>query len=111
MIPSYVLWVIGVIARRVPGGVTRLRSSGMDVERRVLRKGVDSWEGEMTGRGGTYMVEVQRRTRRDEPVWDLEVLRRHNRVFVELLHYSPHPTLDAALEAAEGYVRGLEPGL
>ena len=83
----------------------------MTVERRVLHTGVDSWEGEMTCRSTTYKVEVEQRDRQGVAVWDLEVLREGRRFLflgtVEMVHYSAHPTLDAALDAAQSAIRGL----
>ena len=84
----------------------------MDVERRALHTGMDSWEGEMTYRDTTYKVEVEQRTRQGSVVWDLEVLREGRFLvlgYADVLHYSAHPTLEAALDAAESYIRGLTP--
>src|SRR5207253_8008159 len=92
---------------------SRPRSSGavdgwhmMDVDRQVLHTGADSWEGTMTYQGITFMVEVMERTHKGAHVWAMEVLRQTGRHTVQPLSHTHHPTLDAALEAAERIVRG-----
>lgn len=40
---------------------------GMEVNRRVLFTGEDSWEGEMTYQGRTFKVEATLRTRKGSP--------------------------------------------
>ncbi len=84
----------------------------MDVVRHTLHEGLDSWDGEMTYQGFTYLVEVDEK---DSQTWQMEVLtERRGCLFlgrrfssVQPLHSSVHPTLQAALDAAADYIRGL----
>ncbi len=89
-------------------------NKAMDVERHTLLEGVDAWEGEMTCQGITYMVEA---IQKDNQTWQMEVLIRGRGCSflgkqigtVQPLHYGVYPTLQAALDAAADYIRGLNP--
>ena len=86
----------------------------MDVERRMLHQGNDSWDGEMTYHGIIYLVEVDQKGIK---TWEMEVLRKSGRrsflgklcTSIQPLHNSVHPTLEAALDAAADYIRGATP--
>ncbi len=80
---------------------------GMELNRRVLFTGEDSWEGEMTCQGRTFKVEATLRTRKGSPEWDVEVLKRTGRWTFQPLYLGAYPTLDAALQAAERGIQGL----
>lgn len=84
----------------------------MDVERLMLHQGNDSWDGEMTYHGIIYLVEVDQK---DNKTWEMEVLQKSGGcsflgkfyTSIQPLHNSVHPTLEAALDAAADYIRGL----
>ncbi len=82
----------------------------MGVERQVLSTGIDSWEGTMTYRGITYMVEAMERTKKGNPGWEIEMLRQTGRMTVQPLSCTWHPSLDTALEATEHAIRQLVDG-
>ena len=86
----------------------------MDVEQRMLHQGIDSWDGEMTYHGIIYLVEVDQK---DIKTGEMEVRQKSGgRSFLgkfftstQPLHNHVHPTLEAALDAAADYIRGLFP--
>jgi len=82
----------------------------MGVEQRILAVGIDSWEGEMTYRGTTFMVEAMERVEKGETGWDLEVLRQTGRAIVQPLSNTRYLTLDAALEGARQVIRHIVDG-
>lgn len=79
----------------------------MDVDQQALHIGLDSWEGTMTYRGITFMVEATAGTHNGACVWEIEVLRQTGWHMVQPLSYTYYPTLDAGLEAAECTIRQL----
>ena len=82
----------------------------MGVNRRVLQLGLDSWEGDMTYRGITFMVEAMERRERGETGWSIEVLRKIGRHTVQPLFCAQGLTLEAALNGAERAIRRLVDG-
>jgi hypothetical protein len=77
----------------------------MDVHRRVLHRGPDSWEGEMTYQGLTFIVEAMEQTNTNKATWEIEVLRHIGGRTVEPLSFTQRPTLEDALDEAERIIR------